>query len=264
MRRPVFIRWESNDAANQWSAYRAGADAQGLDGMELVIAADRRIGEQPSINPTGNMPSGTEEPRRCSLAAACTTTDVEQAAQEVVAFLDRGASMHAACLSLTLPRIVRVRGEGGFLSYQEAFNFAYEVLRRCRSSAERCGVPIALEACHGGAFLSPVELRELFHSLHSWAVGACVDVDRIQALGSPCDWLRTLRGQVHAVRLTIDTSSEGDLRVTDQGAFDELVLSMNSADYSGAVILRTCQDSAAARVAPGLIQRLRDFAASAG
>ncbi len=258
MRRVVFIRWESNDGANHLSVHRACSDAQGIDGLELVIAADRRIDDSPSNSFAVVSPSGSDEHRPCALAATCTTTDVDQAAREVVALLDLGASMKAACLSLALPSIARVRGENGFLGYQEALNVAYEVLRRCRSSAERCGVPIALEACHGGAFLSPVELRELFHSLRTWAVGACLDVERIRDFGSPGDWLTTLRGHVHAVRLSVNTARERYSQPPDESRLDELILAMNTASYSGPVILRGNEASVASRVSPDLIERLRD------
>ncbi len=156
-----------------------------------------------------------------ALAARCVATDVEGAAAEVAALLNRAASLGAQCLNLTIPPIAKLEHGGPpaegdislghaaqsvpqreeFASYQEAINFVHHLLHRVRMDAEGCGVVVALEGGSGGCLLSPVELREIIDAANSWAVGACVDAARVARFSSPTDWIGTLAGRLHAVRV---------------------------------------------------------------
>ncbi len=156
-----------------------------------------------------------------ALAARCVATDVEGATAEVAALLNRAASLGAQCLNLTIPPIAKLEHGGapaegdislghatqsvplreGFASYQEAINFVHHFLQRIRMGAEDCGVAVALEGGSGGCLLSPVEFREIIDTANSWAVGACVDAARVARFSSPADWIRTLAGRLHAVRV---------------------------------------------------------------
>jgi len=108
------------------------------------------------------------------------------------------------------------RESSGFARYQDALNFAYQLLRAARFEAEAAGVVVAVEAAHDGCLLSPVELRELIDAVNSWVVGACLDVDRVRTVGEPIDWLTTLTHRVKAVRSNVARDREhGSLESDD-------------------------------------------------
>ncbi len=206
------------------------AVAAGFDGVELALdvgeSGRSRVGWAPptfaSLHPIMHGPQRfltgaalTHGMKIRAVAARCIATDIDEAAAEVVSLLSRAASLGAQCLNLTIPPIAKLEHGGaplghatpsvpqreGFASYQEALNLAYQLLHRVRMDAEGSGVVVALEAGRGGCLLSPVELREIIDAANSWAVGACVDAASVAPFSSPADWIRTLAGRLHAVRL---------------------------------------------------------------
>ncbi len=186
MERPVLFRVEQASTTVELQAQCAHAMAAGFDGIELPLDAAC---------------SGETDLTVIAVAGRCVAYEIGHALEEVTTLIRRAAGLHAQCLNLTIPPLARGGGDGGFAHYQDALNFAYWLLHRARYEAEAAGVAVALEAAANGCLLSPVELREIIDEANSWAVGACIDVSRTLKIGSPADWLTTLRGRVHAVRV---------------------------------------------------------------
>jgi sugar phosphate isomerase/epimerase len=142
----------------------------------------------------------------CAVAFSLQTSRLEQAIHETTEILDRCAAVGATCLNLTVPPLRPFEPDkseaDAFTRYQDQLNFAFLLLHRARFSAERTGVPLALEAAAGGGLRSPVELREIIDEANSATIGACLDAARLATLGSPADWVETLGPRVHALRLT--------------------------------------------------------------
>lgn len=146
-----------------------------------------------------------------AVSTCCESGSVENEVPRVARLLRCAAETGATVLNLSIPHLADP-GDGPsaanrqrqacFARYQDTLNFTYELLHRLRLEAEAAGVALAVEAPACGALLSPVELRETIDAANSWAVGACVDCDRVAKIGeSPADWLATLGHRVHAVRL---------------------------------------------------------------
>lgn len=190
MQRPFLFRIEpastTADVRNRYSQ----ALAAGFDGVELTLE---------SANDTAGI-----DVKIGTVAARCTTRDVPAALCEVSTMLTQAGGLNAQALNLTIPPLGRSNEDYGFGSYQEALNFAYELLHHLRFEAEATGVALALEAGVDGCLLSPVELREIIDAANSWAVGACIDVGCIARIGSPRDWLTTLGARIHTVRVGHD------------------------------------------------------------
>ena len=202
-RRPVLWRidWDSV-AETLRMQFRAALDA-GFEGVELAV--DELTGrglDVPAEFVPRSCPDAATEPRAVeAIAARCATTDIEVATAQVTAGLQHAASLGAHCLNLTIPPVRHLPDGCHFTRYQDALNFAYDLLRRLRYEAEATGVALALEPGIGDALLSPTELRDLIDAASSWAVGVCVDVAHVARIGLPSDWLLTLGRRVHAVRL---------------------------------------------------------------
>jgi sugar phosphate isomerase/epimerase len=175
--------------------------------------------------------------------------------EEVIALLRFGSRLQTQCLNLTIPAIGRgawprsestgTRDEtvGG---YQDAVNLAYAILARVRFEAEAAGVAIALEAGAGGAFLSPVELRELIDAANSSAFGVCVDVQRIASFAHPEDWLATLGHRVHSIRVPQRVPDGLSQRVRAAGAIDLAAIGavLDEIEYGRSIIIDTGDDPA--------------------
>ena len=174
-----------------------------FEGIELVLPGEDpyRLIHEIGVSEELARVAGNRKVTVGALAARCIATDVDETLDLVTGLLAVAAAIGARCLNLTIPPVRRNREDHGFVRYQDALNFTHTLLRRIRLEAESSGVAVALEAATGGCLLSPVELREIIDSANSWAVGACVDVGRIGALGSPADWLDTLKHRLHSVRL---------------------------------------------------------------
>ena len=184
--------------------------AAGFDGVELVLTtAVTGTGTDKETCTDGGLLSaslarpqiGQNAVAVNAVAARCTVCDIKTALEQVTTLTQRAAGLRARCLNLTIPPLARACGPAGFPTYQETLNFSYELLHHARFDAEATGVAVALEAGVDGYLLSPVELREIIDAANSWAVGVCVDLAHIARIGSPADWLRTLRTRVHAVRV---------------------------------------------------------------
>jgi sugar phosphate isomerase/epimerase len=136
-----------------------------------------------------------------ALAVTCRSTRREEAVSEVTHGLEFARKLEALCLNVTVAPLRGPAAPDGFARYQDALNFAYTLMDEVSWNAQCAGVAVALEVGAGGCFLSPVECRELIDRANAWAVGACVDTERMAAFGSPVDWLATLGRRVHCLRL---------------------------------------------------------------
>jgi sugar phosphate isomerase/epimerase len=105
------------------------------------------------------------------------------------------------------------------------------LLRGLHLQAESTGVAIAVEAAHGRWLLSPVELRELIDAANSWAIGACIDLARVSAVGSPIDWITTLTHRVKAVRWNVGPKSRNS--IDSHGAIVDPMALKNALDAVG-------------------------------
>ena len=195
MERPLLFRVAPDGGIDEFARRYESAVAAGFDGIELDLTMESGALDAVVI------PAGAKVG---VVSARCTDTDIETSLAEVDALLQRAASLGARCLTLMIPPVhgdAPARSVDGFDRYQDGLNFAYALLHHARHEAERGGVTVALEAGAGGCLLSPVELREIVDAANSWAVGACIDTHRIARIGSPGDWLTTLRHRVHAIRM---------------------------------------------------------------
>jgi sugar phosphate isomerase/epimerase len=209
MHRPLLLRvkYAANDA--EFHARCERVVAAGFDGIELALRVSDRGDPAASTGRAVQSLEGlaSSNLKATALATGCMAHDVTAAVEEVEVLLQRAAGLHASCLNLTVPPLCGPPGLPGFTRYSDALNFAYELLHRARHEAEATGVAIALEAGANRSLLSPVELREIIDAANSWAIGACIDVTRIARIGSPVDWITTLRHRVHAVRVDDDQAS---------------------------------------------------------
>ncbi len=243
MKRPALLRIDEELGANKRQALCHDALSTGFDGFEIAMthatepAAFAHADVQPFV----------------VVAAACLSTEVEVGLAEVSSLLERSAVVQAKCLNLTLPGVSGCSDENSFGGYQDALNFAHRVLHDLRHEAESAGVAIALEAASAGCLLSPVELREIVNQANSWAVGVCLDLDRVACVGHPVDWIRTLGGRIHSVRdFSSDRvgSSEPTPRANAAGR-QAVAEALDSIGYSRPVIahLRGSAEETRARLA---------------
>ncbi len=202
-RRPVLWRIDWGSVAGTLRANCKAALDAGFDGVELAVDDLTGRGlDVPADFVPRSCPDDTTVPGAVeAIAARCATTDIEVATAQVTAGLQHAASLGAHCLNLTIPPVRHLPDDCQFTRYQDALNFAHNLLRRLRYEAEATGVALALEPGIGAALLSPTELRDLIDAASSWAVGACVDVAHVARIGLPSDWLLTLGRRVQAVRL---------------------------------------------------------------
>ena len=247
-RRPVLLRVRSGLTDVQRRADSARAADEGFDGVELCLDLNPTDDAASSCLPGTPQQSGQLEATVVgAVAAACGTTNLPQAVAEATELLNRAATQGARCLNLTIPPVrgsfqapgPEMTGTVAFDRYQAALNFAYGLLHELRFEAERLGVAVALEAGANGCLLSPVELREVIDAANSWAVGACIDTDRIARLGPPEDWLTTLNQRVHCVRAAVGSIPEGRAPSTNDATsmIETLVPALDAICYQGPVIL---------------------------
>jgi len=174
--------------------HAARAMSNGFDGVEWSLPAGS-VRLQPAISHLDTSHIG-------AVAMRCEVMDIPSSAPFVSSRLQAASSLGAKVLNLSISPVRRGSDGEGFARYQDALNFAYELLQRVRFEAEATGVAVALEAAKEGCLLSPVEVRELIDAVNSSAVGVCLDVGRIGAFGSPLDWIHTLHRRIQAVRYT--------------------------------------------------------------
>lgn len=206
---------------------------QGFDGVEW----DLRVGTESAavtLNVLANSIS-SRPPRPCAVACRCDTTNAGDAIHALNAVIDTCDPLDAVCLNVTLPPIVGVccdhngaDAQAGFRSYQEHLNFTFTLLHEVRFTAEQHGVVVAVEAASGGGLLSPVELRELLDKANSGSVGACLDVARLSQIGSPADWMETLRHRVGTVRMpdqaTCPSKVDAMFTSMERGHYDRTII----------------------------------------
>ncbi len=183
----------------------------GADGVEWVLPSPiAGSGADERFRPmdTSCLDDPSDAVRILAVAVRCETPIVEEGVESLSALLPWAAKLGARCVNVAIPPLQSRCGQAGLARYQDALNFAYGLLHSIRFEAEEAGVAVALEPVIGGCLLSPVELREIIDNANSWAVGSVVDADRIAAVGSVEDWLRTLTHRVHAVRLPRHLATE--------------------------------------------------------
>ena len=240
MRRPIGLHIEHADDVHSVQTQCKRAVNAGFDGIELPVQAVASPGDGSGEIAVDSLLTDLArvDLKVVAVAARSRTCQVEPAIEQVRSLLNRAANLRARCLNLSIPPLQSYGGGIGFARYQDALNFAYHLLHEVRYEAESTGVAVALEAVVDGCLLSPVELRETIHQANSWAVGACIDVNRIARIGSPPDWLATLRRQVHSVR--VRDAVQGDPHVTERQDqpvdFAAISTALDEIHYEGPII----------------------------
>lgn len=194
MQRPLLLAIDQSVTLLDLCEQAARATSDGFDGVEWSLP-DCFEQLQPAISHLDTIPLR-------AVAMRCEMMDIPSAVQFVSSQLQAASSLESLVLNLSIPPLRRGNVDEGFAHYQDALNFAYELLRGVRFEAEATGVTVALEAVTGGCFLSPIEVRELIDAVNSSAIGVCLDLERIDAIGSPLDWIDTLHRRIQAVRCT--------------------------------------------------------------
>ena len=240
MQRPIAFRiLPGQDEAGVRTQCERAVSA-GFDGIDLPVELPSAPGGASEESVRGHLLSGSMpgDLKVVSIAASCSTCEVGPAIEEVRALLHQAEELQARCLNLTIPPL-RSGDEGfGFSRYQDALNFAFRLLHEARYEAESTGVPCALEVPADGCLLSPVEARETIDQGASWAVGTCLDVNRIARIGSPADWLATLRRRVHSLRVAFTSEVAAGLTERREPGSDFASLSalLDEVSYEGPVI----------------------------
>lgn len=212
------------DAAGIKAALEAAKDAK-LDGVEWTLP--QALASPSDVLCKIAAQSLATTTTRCAIAVTVASTDLETIVHELNEALEASEPLRATCLSVTLPRIKDAPPTAptpdapvAFARYQDHLNFAFQLLHRLRFTAERTGVALAIEGGVGGGLLSPVELREIVDEANSRAVGVCIDTERVAAIGSPADWIDTLRHRVHAVRFGGGVTDVAVLGALDRLGYD--------------------------------------------
>lgn len=253
MIRSVLLRADTVGGADDLRAFVAEADRQGFHGVEWVVADASGAMTLPSgvaELEVGDGPDAVRHRPRLvhSVSWALATVHPAEAIDETVRLLTAVQGRCIGSIALSIPPLTPAKGEPGFPSYQDALNYAYQVLRGLRFEAESAGVRIAIEAARGGCLLSPVEVRDLIDAVNSSAIGACLDVDLVSRVGDPLDWLATLGARVGAVRVGYSTLP-----------VEPLAAALDDLRFDGPVVVR--QD-VSVDDRPGLIAKLYDSSGS--
>ena len=201
MQRPLLLAIEQSSTLLDLREHAGRAMSNGFDGIEWRLPAGS-VPLQPAISHLDTIHLG-------ALAICCEKMDIASAVQFVTSQLQAAESLAASMLNLSIPPVRLRNDDEGFVRYQDALNFAYELLHEVRFEAEARGVTVALEAATDDCLLSPIELRELIDAVNSPAIGVCLDLKRIGAIGSPLDWIHTLHRRVQSVRYSDVPSSGG-------------------------------------------------------
>lgn len=208
MKRPILLRVGVFTEATDAYAGLAERFGAAFAGIEYVLPASVPPGsiETVPLAPVDRRRGDDSCPVR-AIAADCREAQLDPAVEAVTNLLQLASRAGATVLNLTLPPLALASEPTGFARYQDALNFAYQLLRGLRLQAESTGVAVAVEAAHGRWLLSPAELRELIDAANSWAIGACIDLARVSAVGAPIDWIGTLTHRVKAVRCNVGPKS---------------------------------------------------------
>ncbi len=239
MTRPILLQAMSSGDANESCGRFADVFGVQPAGVELALPTDAWTAIVAGDDESEPYRVNDSRYAIRALAAVCTETDIEQAIEGTTRLLKLASDAGAAVLSLTIPPLACSSGTSGFARYRDALSFAYHLFRAIRPEAAAKGVAMALEAACGGCFLSPVELRELIDSVNSWAIGACVDVARVSAIGSPSDWIATLTRRVRIVRWSIDSVNDRSSTGISDEALDHVGLAgaLDAIDANAPIVL---------------------------
>ena len=239
MTRPILLQVDRSAEANESCAHFADVFGVQPAGVELVLSSDawKAIVEGDDESGTHGVSDSRYGIR--AIAALCTAIDIERAIEGTTRLLKIASASGATLLNLSMSPLTHSPDAPGFRRYQDVLNFAYQLFRAIRLESESKGVTVALEAACGGCFLSPVELREWIDSVNSWAIGVCINIARVAAIGSPFDWIATLTHRVKAVRWSVDSPADCKPRGISMKAHDKVALAgaLKAIDAEAPIIL---------------------------
>jgi hypothetical protein len=254
MNRPILLRMEDFAEATDACAGLAERFGARFAGVEYVLSANAPPGslEAVPLAPADRRGGDAPCPIR-AIAADCREVQLDPAVETVAKLLQIASRAGATVLNLTLPSLALASESTGFARYQDALNFAYQLLRGLRLQAESTGVAIAVEAAHGRWLLSPVELRELIDGANSWAIGASIDLARVSVVGAPIDWITTLTHRVKSVRWNVGPKSRDSID-SHEARVDSMALknALDAVGFRGPIIIpheHACADWV--RILPG-------------
>lgn len=209
------LRIDTPSDGGDLHGHRQLAIDAGFDGVEVAID------QTPAL------------PKVDAVFVSCPMSPPEEAQGNIIALLERAAAFGARCMNLTLTPLQAQYATLESAMHRDMTSLAYRLLHGVRFEAERCGVMIALETGAHGHLLSPIELREVIDAVNSWAIGVCVDVNRIAGFSHPADWIGTLGRRIQAIRINDqkDVANDGALD------FPAIVETMERIDYGGVVIV---------------------------
>lgn len=239
MNRPILLRVEDFAEATDACVGLAERFGARFAGVEYVLRASAPPGSIEAVPLAPEDRRGGDDPCPIrAIAAECREIQLDSAVEAVTNILQLAARADATILNLTLPPLAVASESAGFARYQDALNFAYQLLRGLRLQVESTGVVIAIEAAYGRWLLSPVELRELIDAANSWAIGVCIDIARVSAVGAPIDWITTLTHRVKAVRWNVGPKSRNSI-VSHEACVDPLALknALDAVGFLGPIII---------------------------
>ncbi len=207
------------EAAGVQSIELAGFDTQLLN-LDISQTTEVRVGALNVLTFSGDHP------------AAADPNASQRSIDGVRRIMERAAEVGAT--RVTLAPGAAQAGHPQRVDYQDALNRTWDALTELVRPAERLGIKLAVRASAAGFLISPVELRELIHSVNSSAVG--VDLDAA-GRADPLDWrdwFRTLEPHVCALGVTARERSSDELHTFAQRVRE---LAANGR-YTGHVVLR--------------------------
>jgi hypothetical protein len=239
MNHPILLRVV--DFAEATDAFAGLAERFGarFAGIEYVLPASAPVGSIVAVPLAPADRRGGDDPCPVlAIATGCREVQLDSAVEAVTNLLQLASRAGVTVLNLRLPPLALASESTGFARYQDALNFTYQLLRGLGLQAESTGVVIAVEAAYGRWLLSPVELRELLDAANSWAIGACIDLARVSAVGAPIDWITTLTHRIKAVRWNFGPTSRDSID-SHEARVDPLVIkdALDAIVFRGPIII---------------------------
>jgi L-ribulose-5-phosphate 3-epimerase len=140
----------------------------------------------------------------------------EQSVKNAGAALNSAKLLGADCI-LLVPAVVNAQ-----TSYQNAYRWAEEGVRKLIPTAERLKVPILIEEVWNNFLLSPLEFNRFVDGFRSPWVQAYFDVGNVVPFGWPEDWIRTLGPRIKKVHLKDFKGGPGLFGAVGSGTFVNL------------------------------------------
>lgn len=188
--------------SDRWAEQWTTASRQGFAGLALPIEALDLAG--PAVAQVGGRISVLQATAGAD-GQWLGSTDPTHRADAVRHFIQQlsQASRAGADVLTVKPAAPRIATDAPD-EYPDALHALYQSLRTLVGPVQQAGIQIGVEVGQNGFLLSPLEARELFDRVGRPEIGASLDVITIARIGSPVDWIRTLRHRL--VCLTIHTS----------------------------------------------------------